>query len=101
MDDCVIRHDSVIDYSILDKEVVVETGGYVGFGDDFQVNRKEPKVLNTGVTIVGKRARIFSKVKIGRNCAIHSGVEKNDLPGSEIISGETIKPKKSRPAPKK
>ena len=101
MDDCVIRHDCVIDYSILDKEVVVETGSYVGFGDDFQVNRKEPKVLNTGVTIVGKRARIFSRVKIGRNCAIYGGVVRNDLPGSEIMSGETIKPKRSRPAPRK
>jgi glucose-1-phosphate adenylyltransferase len=71
---------------------VVGAGCQVGFGDDFRVNRKEPGVLNTGITIVGKRAKIPARVKIGRNCVIYGGTGKNDYTASEIQSGETIRP---------
>ena len=97
MSDTIIGPNSVIDHSILDKEVVVEAGCHIGFGDDFQVNRKEPKVLNTGITIVGKGAKVPAGVKIGRNCAIFSNAGEGDFPGPEIQSGETIKPKRRRP----
>ncbi|MBA7632789.1 Glucose-1-phosphate adenylyltransferase [subsurface metagenome] len=100
MNDTVIGRESVVDYSILDKEVVVETGCYIGFSDDFQVNREEPKVLNSGITIVGKGAKIPEGVKIGRNCAIAGNVVEKDFRGSVVQSGETIKAKRHRPARK-
>ena len=90
MPDSVVGPDSIVDYSILDKEVVVGADCYLGFGDNFQVNRKEPKTLNTGITVVGKGAKIPPRVKIGRNCVIGCGVVKDDFPTSEIQSGETI-----------
>ena len=96
MSDTIVGRDSVIDYSILDKIVVVEAGCHIGSGDDFQVNRKEPKVLNAGITIVGKGAKIPVGVKIGRNCAIFCDAREDDFPGTEIPSGEIIKPKQSR-----
>ncbi len=98
MSDSVVGQDSIIDYSILDKEVLVEADCHLGFGDNFEVNRKEPKVLNTGITIVGKRAKIGPGTRIGRNCVIYGGVDKDDFPGHEIQSGETIKPKRRRKA---
>ena len=94
MNDSVIGPNSVIDRSILDKEVVVEAGCHVGFGDEFHANRKNPKVLNTGLTIIGKRAEIPSEFKIGRNCIIYSNVVGSDFSGSEVPSGETIRPKR-------
>ena len=100
MNDTVIGRESVVDYSILDKEVVVEAGCYIGFSDDFQVNREEPKVLNSGITIVGKGAKIPEGVKIGRNCAIAGNVVEKDFRGSVVPSGETIKAKRHRPARK-
>jgi len=96
MNDTVVGRESAIDRSILDKEVVVEVGCHVGFGNDLQINRKSPKALNTGLTIVGKRAEIPPGVKIGRNCIIHSDVSEGDFPGSEMLSGETIRPKRGR-----
>jgi len=98
MSNSVVGQDSVIDYSILDKEVVVEAGCHLGFGDDFQVNHKEPKVLNTGITVVGKRAKVPPGVKIGHNCVICGGLVEDDFATSEIPSGETIEAKKRRPA---
>ena len=91
LNDCVIEPHAVVDYSIIDKSAVVGAGSQVGFGDNFLVSKREPKVANTGVTIIGKRARIPTGVKIGRNCIIYPGLAEDDFPGGDIQSGETIK----------
>ena len=94
MDSTEIGPNCVIDRSILDKGVVIEEGCHIGFGDDFHVNRNNPKVLNTGLVIIGKQAEIPSGLKIGRNCIIYDSVTADDFPGPEVQSGETIKPKR-------
>ena len=96
MNDTVIGRESVIDYSVLDKQVVIEAGSHVGTGNDFQVNREEPLILNTGLTVVGKGARIPEGVKIGRNCAIACNVTEKDFRSSIVQSGETINAKRHR-----
>ena len=93
LSDSVVGPHSVIDYSILDKEVTVKAGCHIGCGDNFQINRREPNVANTGINIIGKRTKVPTGVKMGRNCITYYGVTENDFPGSEIQSGETIKPK--------
>jgi len=100
MDDTVIGRESVIDYSILDKDVIIEAGSHVGTGNDFQVNREEPTILNTGLTVVGKGAKIPEGVKIGRNCAIAGSVTEKDFRSLIVQSGETIRPKRHRPSRK-
>jgi len=96
MNDTVIGRESVVDYSILDKGVVVEVGSCVGTGNDFQVNREEPVILNTGISVVGKGAKIPEGVKIGRNCSIACNVTEKDFRSSIVQSGETIRPKPRR-----
>jgi glucose-1-phosphate adenylyltransferase len=96
MNDSIIARDSVVDYSILDKGVVVGAGSHIGFGDDFQVNRKEPSMLNTGITVVGEGAKIPEGAKIGRNCAIFANVNEDNFPSLEVPSGETITPRRRR-----
>ena len=98
LSDTVIGSYSIVDYSILDKEVVVEAGCHLGYGDDFQVNRQEPDVLNTGITIIGKGAKLPPGLQIGHNCVIWCGVGEDDFTGSEVKSGESIKLKRRRPA---
>jgi len=85
---------SVVDRSILDKEVVVNAGCYVGFGDDFTANRRDPEVLNTGITIVGKKTKLNPGITIGHNCIICPGMSEDDFPTAEVRSGETIRSKK-------
>ena len=94
LSDSMIGSHSVVDHSIIDKEVVVEAGCHIGFSDDFRPNRKEPKVINTGLTLVGKKTKIPPATRIGRNCVIQCGVEENNFPASEIQSGETVKAKR-------
>jgi glucose-1-phosphate adenylyltransferase len=91
MTDTVIGADAVIERSILDKEVSVGRGAVVGYGDGSVVNKLEPKRLNTGITIVGKRARIPAGVHVGRNCMIDAAVTEADFGGLTVVSsGESI-----------
>lgn len=96
LNDCVIGPHTTIDYSILDKEVKLGAGCHLGYGDNFLINRKEPNVANTGVTIIGKRARVPDGVKIGRNCIIYNNITEDDFPGSDIQSGETVRARRKR-----
>jgi glucose-1-phosphate adenylyltransferase len=94
MNDTVVGRDSVINSSILDKEVFVQPQCHIGTGNDYHINRGNPNVLKTGLTIVGKGAVIPPGTKIGRNCIIYDSVTEGDFLTSEIASGETIKPKR-------
>jgi glucose-1-phosphate adenylyltransferase len=93
MMDSIIGLDAVVDRSILDKEVVVGTGCEVGSGEDGRANRRFPKHLSTGITVVGKRARIPSGYRIGRNCLIGSDVLEHDFPERDDLllpAGSTV-----------
>jgi glucose-1-phosphate adenylyltransferase len=94
MDNTHIGRNSIINRSILDKEITIEPDCHIGFGDDFRINRLYPEVLNTGLTIIGKRTIIPSGYRIGRNCIIYDSVVEGDLSPAEVKSGETIKPKR-------
>jgi glucose-1-phosphate adenylyltransferase len=89
--DSIIRPSAVVDRAILDKEVAVGPGAIVGEGTDFDVvNRREPGRLNTGITVVGKRAVIPRGVRIGRNVLIGEGVRAADFVSRVIRSGSTV-----------
>ncbi len=90
MFDSVIRSGAVIDRAILDKEVVVGQGAIVGHGDDDRPNRQEPGRLNTGITVVGKRAIIPRGTRIGRNVKIEEEVRASDFASRTVRSGESV-----------
>ena len=99
MFDSVIRPGAVVDRAILDKEVVVGPGAIVGDGPDCDApNRQEPGRLNTGITVVGKRAIIPRGVRIGRNVLIGEGVRAADFTSRVIRSGSTVERPHERPA---
>ncbi len=89
-DDTTVRKGAIVDRSIIDKLVWVGSGCYIGYGDDFTANKEEPDYPNTGITLVGKGARIPENIRIGRNCKINCWVENNDFASDFISSGETI-----------
>ena len=95
--DSVIRPGAVVDRAILDKEVAVGPGAIVGEGTDYdEVNRREPGRLNTGITVVGKRAVIPRGVRIGRNVLIGEGVRATDFPSRVVRSGSTVERPRDR-----
>ena len=82
MFDTVIRAGAVVDRAIIDKEVSVGPNAVVGMGADYETaNRQEPGRLNTGITVVGKRAVIPAGVRLGRNVKINEDVRPADFGG--------------------
>jgi glucose-1-phosphate adenylyltransferase len=97
MFDCVIRSGAVIDRAILDKEVVVGQGAIVGEGPDFdRPNKKEPNRLNTGITVVGKRAVVPRGARLGRNVKVAADVRSSDFVSRVVRTGESVEVRPSR-----
>jgi glucose-1-phosphate adenylyltransferase len=91
-DDCRIEAGAIVEKSIIDKDVLVGKNSYVGYGDDWSPNQERPDIVNCGITIVGKRAKLPPYVRIGRNCVIGPNVTA-DTEGEDgyIASGTTIR----------
>ena len=95
--DSIIRPGAVVDRAILDKEVAVGPGAIVGEGTDYDVvNRREPARLNTGITVVGKRAVIPRGVRLGRNVLVGEGARSADFLSRVIRSGSTVERPRER-----
>jgi len=90
MFDSVIRQGAIIDRAILDKEVIVGPGAVVGEGPEGPPNRQEPGRLNTGITVVGKRALIPRGQRIGRNVKIGGSVRAADFSSRVTRSGDSV-----------
>jgi glucose-1-phosphate adenylyltransferase len=91
MFDSVIRSGAVVDRAILDKEVVVGSGAIVGSGPyDDRPSKQEPTRLNSGITVVGKRAVVPRGTRIGRNVRVAADVRISDWSKKVIKSGESV-----------
>jgi glucose-1-phosphate adenylyltransferase len=93
-DGCRIERGAVVDRAVLDKEVYVAEGCTIGGTDDFSANRNRPELLSSGISIVGKRARLPAGVQIGRNCIIGPAVREEDFSHMWVASGETVRTKR-------
>jgi glucose-1-phosphate adenylyltransferase len=97
MFDSVVRPGAVVDRAILDKEVVVGQGAIVGEGPfPDKPNRREPERLNTGITVVGKRAVIPRSARIGRNVKVAADIRTTDFATRVVRSGESVEVKPGR-----
>ena len=90
MNDTIIRAGAIIDRCVLDKEIEIGAGTQVGAGDEMTPNLLEPENINTGITIIGKRARVPAGAFIGRNCRIDANTTPIDYDQLQIPSGATI-----------
>ena len=56
-------------------------------------NRREPGRLNTGITVVGKRAVMPRGARIGRNVKVAADIRSTDFTKRVIPSGESVEAK--------
>jgi glucose-1-phosphate adenylyltransferase len=97
MFDTVVRACAVVDRAIIDKEVSIGPNAVVGMGDDFTTpNRQEPGRLNTGITVVGKRAIIPAGCRLGRNVRVAGDVRPADFPSRTLRSGASVERREPR-----
>jgi len=90
LNDTWIGPGALIDSAILDADAVVGPGATVGHGDDNTPNQELPDRLNTGITVIGERARIPGGYRLGRNVLVHPDRNENDFTDPMIPSGETV-----------
>ena len=90
MNDTQVGPGAAVDRAVVDKEVLIGEGANVGFGDDNTPNAALPEVLNTGVSLVGKRAHVPANAVLGRNVVISPGVTAEGYPASDIHSGASV-----------
>jgi glucose-1-phosphate adenylyltransferase len=91
INDVWIGPGAIVDRAIIDEEAVIGASTHLGCGDDMTPNHEMPDKLNTGITVVGAKAHVPSRLKIGRNVLIGSERLETDFPDTEeIASGETV-----------
>jgi len=98
-DDTSVGRGTLVDRAIIDKQAWLGAGCCIGCGDDMTPNKEEPDNLNSGITIVGKGAKIPGDMRIGRNCKIGCWVDDSVFPSKNISSGESVASKKPRRHP--
>lgn len=95
--DSIVMHGSeigegaVVDRAILDKLTVVGAGAHVGEGPADRLNEAFPTHLETGLSVVGKEARLPRGVRIGRNCLVFPGVREEHFDGPALPTGATLR----------
>jgi len=94
MNDTIIKAGAMVNCCILDKEIEVGANAQLGAGKDITPNKLEPANINTGITIVGKRAHIPAGAVIGRNCRIDPSTIPDDYESIEVPSGGTVSKEK-------
>jgi len=79
----------VVERCFVDKDVVIGRGSVVGRGDASVANLRFPDHVYSGITLLGKCARVPEGITLGTNCIVHPAVKETDFTGP-VPDGETI-----------
>ncbi|OCL27997.1 glucose-1-phosphate adenylyltransferase [Orenia metallireducens] len=96
LNNTVVKKNSIVSKCIIDKDTVIGVNSHVGFGNDMTPNDEKPELLDNGLNVIGKEARIPDNTQIGRNCRVLSKVSEDDFEGKHVPSGSTVRSIKGR-----
>jgi glucose-1-phosphate adenylyltransferase len=88
--DSVVLQGAALDKIITDVEVHIGAGSAIGVGDDLVPNQQNPKILNSGITLLGRGVRVLPNIQIGRNCVVYPFLTENNFKHKQYASGTTI-----------
>ena len=94
MNDTIIEEGCVIDGAIIDKNCVIGKGSIIGRGSNVCPNQEKPKVLSSGLNVIGKGVHIPEGTIIERNVRIFPHVAETDFSDKIIACGSTVYPAK-------
>jgi glucose-1-phosphate adenylyltransferase len=91
MHDCAIGEDSVVANAILDKDVSIGAGTWLGReGASSGENRRYPTHLSGGISVVGKSTRVPPDLRIGTNVLIRTALAPDAFPSAVIEDGACV-----------
>ena len=91
LNDVVIGKNCHIENTIIDKETIVGDNSIIGTGKDYQPNKDKPKILSSGINVVGKKLILPEGLVVERNVRIFSSTNVKNVSEKHITSGETLK----------
>ena len=91
LNDVIIGKNCKIENTIIDKNTVIGDNSIIGHGNDFTPNKDNPKVLSSGINVIGKKLILPEGLIIERNVRIFSSTNPKTITTKHIKSGETLK----------
>ena len=91
LNDVVIGKNCMIENSIIDKNTVIGDNSIIGHGDDYTPNKDNPKVLSSGINVIGKKLILPEGLIVERNVRIFSSTNPKTITTKHIKAGETLK----------
>ena len=91
LNDVKIGKNCKIENAIIDKETVIGNNSVIGTGDDYTPNKDNPKVLSSGLNVIGKKLLLPEGLVVERNVRIFSSTNPKEITVKHIKSGETLK----------
>lgn len=91
LNDVKIGKNCHIENTIIDKETVVGDNSIIGSGQDYQPNKDKPKILSSGLNVIGKKLILPENLVVERNVRIFSSTNVKNVTEKHITSGETLK----------
>lgn len=89
LNDVVIGRNCHIEDTIIDKNTTVQDNSVIGYGKDRTPNKDNPKVLSSGLNVIGKKMVLPKGLCVTRNVRIFSTAKLEE--NQTIAPGETMK----------
>ena len=91
LNDVVIGKNCKIEDTIIDKNTVIGDNSIIGTGDKSIANKDKPKLLSSGLNVIGKKLILPEGLVVERNVRIFSSPNPKEIKDKHILAGETIK----------
>ena len=89
MKNTVVKKNCSIERAIIDENCIIGENTRIGYGEDI-INKSEPKIYNSGITVIGEDSLVPDRINIGKNCVISGKTELKDYIDNKLDSGETL-----------
>ena len=89
MANVVIKKNSRIYKAILDENVFIDENVEIGTGENI-INKSEPKIYNSEISVIGKDSFVPKNMVVGKNCVISGKTCETDYDAGKLLSGESL-----------
>ncbi len=96
LNDVVIGKNCVIEDTIIDKNTVIGDNSIIGKGDKSIPNKDKPKLLSSGLNVIGKKLILPEGLVVERNVRIFSSPNPTEISDKLIPAGTTINSAKKK-----